>query len=114
MLRQEIMGIEITDFSIIDVILKELEPLKTLWETTALWRHTKECVLTQPFISINKQTLQTTIMELEETIDLLQKDPFFKTDDFPSKLVLNYIIDDLTLFTKKTIPIILGMRNEYI
>lgn len=41
-LRQDIMGIELTNFSLIDKILDELIPLCKLWNMTCEWRQLKD------------------------------------------------------------------------
>lgn len=62
---------------------------------TAEWRSKKDACLTLPFNSIDKDGIQECIKFNENLIEELYKDSFFKTDDYPAKLVLNYNRDDI-------------------
>ncbi|KAM9758655.1 dynein axonemal heavy chain 1 [Menidia menidia] len=68
-LREELLGLPISNYDHLEKLINDFQPFKNLWTTTSEWLRWNESCLNDPLSSIDPEHLEKTMRDAQKTIE---------------------------------------------
>eukprot|EP01135_Chromosphaera_perkinsii_P003004 Nk52_evm26s232 gene=Nk52_evmTU26s232 len=105
--REQLFGLEVTEYDKLAKLTKDFEPYKNLWVTTADWLKWKESWMTDPFTELDPEAIEKQLTDSWKT--MFKSVKHFK--DLPGCLaVASQVKEEMDEF-KPNLPLIISLRN---
>lgn len=108
--REALTGGDETNYDNIQIMVKEFEPLYSLWTTTDVWRKSHKSWLADPFDQLDSAFMEECVENSEKTMNKVIRQ--LKDKDIPGiKLIAETVKVEVEEF-KDYVPLAVAMRTE--